>query len=263
MMKKTEFTLIELLVVIAIIAILAAILLPALQSARERGIAAQCTSNLKQMHLAAATYMDDHRGDFPASQRGYYTDVAYAKYLPPVASVKQSGTFFVRCPKTTYVTGAHSATYVQTYGASYNSSQEYPEYRKVLNFDHPSTSNGYKNAAWSATSAYKTDIAPSAKVMFTCSRTLTTDRSKIGSAERLPNGTISDNHAGFVEDHNGRGMLVTRAGSVVSLQASEIFPNYWWVYTNTQIRGAYGCTNLVKYLDLDSFTILDTPGTAD
>ena len=58
--KQLRFTLIELLVVIAIIAILAAILMPALSSARERGKASQCINNLKQCGLAIGQYIDDH-----------------------------------------------------------------------------------------------------------------------------------------------------------------------------------------------------------
>jgi prepilin-type N-terminal cleavage/methylation domain-containing protein/prepilin-type processing-associated H-X9-DG protein len=62
-MKRSKgFTLIELLVVIAIIAILMAILMPALHRAREQGKRAACLSNLKQMTLAWIMYADDNDG---------------------------------------------------------------------------------------------------------------------------------------------------------------------------------------------------------
>ena len=66
-MRKRHFTLIELLVVIAIIAILAAILLPALQSARARAQSTKCISNLKQLGMVQTTYLGEHRNFWPAA----------------------------------------------------------------------------------------------------------------------------------------------------------------------------------------------------
>src|SRR5215211_6515335 len=63
--ERAAFTLVELLVVIGIIAILIALLLPALNAAREAAKTTQCASNLRQLAISSIGYAQENRGYYP------------------------------------------------------------------------------------------------------------------------------------------------------------------------------------------------------
>jgi prepilin-type N-terminal cleavage/methylation domain-containing protein len=99
MMKRRAFTLIELLVVIAIISTLAAMLLPALSGAKERGRTAACLSNLHQIGVALQIYTDENNNYLPVMYDA--TNSMSTNNLPSVDKVlaPQLGSLGVlRCP---------------------------------------------------------------------------------------------------------------------------------------------------------------------
>ncbi|OGV53006.1 MAG: hypothetical protein A2X49_11325 [Lentisphaerae bacterium GWF2_52_8] len=121
--KRQRFTLIELLIVIGIIAILAAILLPALSSAKRMAYRIQCASNIRNLHVWISAYVGDNNGWAPGSElQGNWHSIALADY------VKASQYKTLDCParpdktwitKYYYIAGLYSprlnTTYIQLF----------------------------------------------------------------------------------------------------------------------------------------------------
>ncbi|MBI2926157.1 MAG: prepilin-type N-terminal cleavage/methylation domain-containing protein [Verrucomicrobia bacterium] len=93
--RRGAFTLIELLVVIAIIAILAALLLPALAHAKQKALATQCLSNLKQWGIVWLLYADDNNGSF---SQGYTVGWARGEWVQALQNYYRKKPDILLCP---------------------------------------------------------------------------------------------------------------------------------------------------------------------
>ena len=99
--RQRAFTLIELLVVIAIIAILAALLLPALGRAKQRAHATACLSGVRQIGMGSRMYADEHNDLLP---RSAHQGASWVLTLQPYVN----GTNLWRCPKDANLTRHYS-----------------------------------------------------------------------------------------------------------------------------------------------------------
>ncbi|MFA7232146.1 MAG: prepilin-type N-terminal cleavage/methylation domain-containing protein [Victivallaceae bacterium] len=122
--KTARFTLIELLVVIAIIAILASMLLPALNKARDKAKAVSCISNMKQVGQATALYGVDYADYFPAriSTGAMFPDLR--PYVKKVVWSNELGGYTLEskifsCPADTYRLNMPADTYKNSFAQNY------------------------------------------------------------------------------------------------------------------------------------------------
>ena len=248
-MKKRSFTLIELLVVIAIIAILAAMLLPALQQARERATGSKCVSNLKQCGVVAQTYLNDHRSWWPCGNRNaaisgtengksiqknnYIWNFYRGKYVGfGVLDSTEPGAFL--CPSMTLRDNPSGVNYAQTYGTQYvhNNGDDAagPWTCKGLGYNTmmPGWNNGWRSySAGKATNSQPdtTSVGPSSRVLLCDGTNNYTGGAAVVHffAYQPENSQPSPTYSTAQFPHGGRINMMTLDGHVASAGIDDFF----------------------------------------
>ena len=265
LIMKKRFTLIELLVVIAIIAILAAILLPALQSARARAQATSCISNLKQMGTFTQSYFNDHRNFFPVGKVDwvrindlYSTNYIYnlykGKYISKGA-VDNTGDPAARCPSIPLNRGKTGGTELitipQVYGAQYvhndvGNTSGLGQIGYYVNV--PGLNNGYAPPQSSENPMSKQPenrSVPLASRVLLCDGTTT---SPVGDCQSAWMFVYNSSHRAYGKPylvHNGRINLLTLGGNVDNADEGSFCTNYY--FPGFYMTGTPGSVRAQKY----------------
>ena len=254
-MSKKHFTLIELLVVIAIIAILAAILLPALQSARVRAQTTSCLSNLKQMGTLGQMYLDNHRNFWPAPHKNVdynYIAAFYKDKLISEESNKNKSTF-ASCPVIPVDTKIPimSAYYQQqVYGTQYD--HTYGEALGVSGLGYwVRPEKGYLRYG---RNTLLDEAVPLSKRPMLCDSGRVRDGVMIQSASIY---ALSKGEGigvfGPSAPHNLRINLLTFAGNAESVESDNFFDNYYFPAFNSGVNLV-----LAARVFVDNTAVLDT-----
>ena len=256
-MHKKHFTLIELLVVIAIIAILAAILLPALQSARERAKSSSCISNLKQCGTHAQTYLNDHQSYWPCGNRNrdrpwtingksvqtnIYTFHLWRGKYAGEGVANDTDTKEFSCPSMNRKTNNPSnKNYPQVYGTQYAHNideNQGGKYAGLLGFGYKTNLQGWKQG-WrrykngdSSTYIDNHSVGDSQRVLL-CDNISTASGDKGGAMSAhffaYPGApSVNLGNANFV--HGGRINVLTLDGHAASSDSGEFFSKYYFPF---------------------------------